>query len=82
MKALNKAIRFVSYMGVYALTAAMVYLLALLLASPVCCLVWAVADAASLMHRLAFPMYAQWLAAAAIIWIPLYASTFMAARKK
>ena len=73
---MNKFLRFLGYIGVHLLVVIEVYLLALMLSSPVMCIAMGIMDAIHHVPKLLEGRYfITWLIVALILWIPMFIYT-------
>lgn len=79
MKLLNRFIRLVGLLAIHLYTAVTVYLIALLITSPIDCLAWAILDLMNIevpIHLLYF-----WLLGSLVAWLPMIISVEIKSHK-
>lgn len=82
MKLVNRCLCFFALLGLRALIALEVFLLALLLTSPVCCILWSVLDLIHTVPKLPCPFIFIWLSFSALIFVPMYIIVEIGAHKE
>lgn len=79
---INKLIKFFGYTFIHLSTAIGVYLVALLLASPACCLALAMLDLFNLSITFTYRFLFIWLLSGLLVFIPMYIYVEIKAHKK